>query len=159
MNKINQSFTTEKAIPCIRAIALISAGHRRNITDAIMSNLFYEELTYKIIGAGREVHKELGPGYLESVYEDALCYELNLKKIAYQRQQELDVHYKDVIFEHRFRADLLVEDKILLENKAIKKITRQDEAQLINYLKTTKLRVGLLFNFGGDTFEFVRRVV
>ncbi len=123
-----------------------------------MNNLLHQELTYKIIGAGREVYQELGPGYLESVYEDALCYELNALKIAYQRQTELDVCYKDTVFERRFRADLLVENKVLLENKAIKKITRQDEAQLINYLKTTKLRVGLLFNFGGDKFEFVRRV-
>lgn len=123
-----------------------------------MNNLLYEELTYKIIGAGQEVYKELGPGYLESVYEDALCYELNSLNIAYQRQQELDVHYKDVVFERRFRADLLVENKVLLENKAIKKITQQDEAQLINYLKTTSLRVGLLFNFGGEKFDFIRRV-
>ena len=115
-------------------------------------------MTYKIIGAGREVHKELGPGYLESVYEDALCYELKSLKIPFQRQQDLDVHYKDVVFERRFRADLLVDNKVLLENKAIKKITRQDEAQLINYLKTTNLRVGLLFNFGGDAFEFIRKV-
>jgi GxxExxY protein len=123
-----------------------------------MNNLLHEELTYRIIGAGQEVHKELGPGYLESVYEDALCYELTELKITYRRQSELDVHYKDVVFERRFRADLLIENKVLLENKAIKKITRQDEGQLINYLKTTKLRVGLLFNFGGDKFEFVRRV-
>lgn len=124
-----------------------------------MNNLLFEELTYRIIGAGQEVYKELGPGYLESVYEDALCYELNSLNIAFQRQLELDVHYKDAIFERRFRADLLVEDKILLENKAMKKITRQDEAQLINYLKTTSLRVGLLFNFGGEKFEFIRRVL
>ena len=71
---------------------------------------------------------------------------------------ELDVHYKDVVFERRFRADLLVENKILLENKAIKKISQQDEAQLINYLKTTNLRVGLMFNFGGEKFDFIRRV-
>jgi GxxExxY protein len=128
------------------------------ITDKLMTNLLFEELTYKIIGAGREVHKELGPGYLESVYEDALCYELNALNIAFQRQQELDVQYKDVVFERRFRADLLVENKILLENKAIKKISQQDEAQLINYLKTTNLRVGLLFNFGGEKFDFIRRV-
>ena len=88
-----------------------------------MDKLLYEELTYKIIGAGQEVYKELGPGYLESVYEDALCYELNSLNIDYQRQLELDVHYKDVIFEHRFRADLLVDKKVLVENKAIKKIT------------------------------------
>lgn len=123
-----------------------------------MDKLIYEELTYKVIGAGQEVYKELGPGYLESVYEDALCYELNSKNIGFQRQLELDVHYKDVVFERRFRADLLIENKVLVENKAIKKITQQDEAQLINYLKTTSLRVGLLFNFGGEKFEFIRRV-
>jgi GxxExxY protein len=83
-----------------------------------MNNLIHEELTYKIIGAGQEVHKELGPGYLESVYEDALCYELTELKITYRRQSELDVHYKDVVFERRFRADLLIENKVLLENKA-----------------------------------------
>ncbi|MCK4619346.1 MAG: GxxExxY protein [Desulfobacterales bacterium] len=122
-----------------------------------MSSLLYENLSYKIIGAAREVYKELGPGYLESVYEDALCYELDLLSIEYQRQIELDVHYK-IKFERRFRADLLVEKKILVENKAIKKITNQDEAQLINYLKTTRLRVGLLFNFGAGKFAMLRRI-
>ena len=117
-----------------------------------MSRLLYEDLTYKIIGAAREVCKELGPGYLESVYEDALCYELDLINIVYQRQVELGIHYKNVVFERKFRADLLI------ENKAIKTITRQDEAQLINYLKTTRLRVGLLFNYGADKFEKVRRI-
>ncbi|MBN2374197.1 GxxExxY protein [bacterium] len=121
--------------------------------------LLYNELTYKIIGAAKEVYKELGPGYLESVYEDALCYELDIKNIPYQRQIELDVHYKNVIFERRFRADLLIENKILVENKAIKKITNQDEAQLINYLKTTQLKVGLLFNFGSERFEMIRRIL
>ena len=123
-----------------------------------MSKLLYEDLSYKIIGAAREVYKELGPGYLESVYEDALCYELDLLTIDYQRQIELDVHYKNIKFERRFRADLLVENKILVENKAIKKITNQVEAQLINYLKTTRLRVGLLFNFGAETFAMLRRI-
>ena len=123
-----------------------------------MSSLLYENLSYKIIGAAREVYKELGPGYLESVYEDALCYELDLLSIEYQRQIELDVHYKNIKFERRFRADLLVEKKILVENKALKKITNQDEAQLINYLKTTRLRVGLLFNFGAEKFAILRRI-
>ncbi len=123
-----------------------------------MSKLLYEDLTYKIIGAAQEVYRELGSGYLESVYEDALCYELDLINIAYQRQIELDVHYKNIVFDRRFRADLLVESKVLIENKAIKKITNQDEAQLINYLKTTRLRVGLLFNFGVEKFEMLRRI-
>jgi GxxExxY protein len=123
-----------------------------------VGKLLYEDLTYKIIGAAQEVYKELGPGYLESVYDDALCYELDLRNIPYQRQIDLDVKYKDVIFEKRFRADLLVEDKVLVENKAIKAITNQDEAQLINYLKTTRLKVGLLFNFGAEKFEMIRRI-
>ena len=123
-----------------------------------MKKLLYEDLTYKIIGAAKEVYKVLGPGYLESVYEDAFCYELDLLNMSYQRQVELDVRYKTTIFEKRFRADLLVENKILIENKAIKKVTNQDEAQLINYLKTTSLRVGLLFNFGADKFEMLRRI-
>jgi len=123
-----------------------------------MNKLLYENLTYKIIGAAREVYKILGPGYLESVYEDALCYEFDLLDIPYQRQIDIDVQYKDVVFKRKFRADLLIENKVLVENKAIKKITNQDEAQLINYLKTTRLKVGLLFNFGGDKFEMLRRV-
>ena len=123
-----------------------------------MSKLLYSELTYKIIGAAKEVYRELGPGHLESVYEDALCYELDLLKVPYRRQVELDVHYKDTKFERRFRADLLVEDKVLVENKAIKKITKQDEAQLINYLKTTGWKIGLLFNYGAEIFEMIRRI-
>jgi GxxExxY protein len=123
-----------------------------------MKKLLYEDLTYKIIGAAKEVYKVLGPGYLESVYEDALCYELDLLNISYQRQIELDVQYKKAIFERRFRADLLVEQKVLIENKAIKMVTNQDEAQLINYLKTTGLRLGLLFNFGANKFEMLRRI-
>lgn len=118
----------------------------------------YEDLTYKLIGAAKEVHKELGPGYLESVYEDALCYEIDIMGMTYQRQIDLDIQYKKAIFERRFRADLLIEKKILVENKAIKKIGSTDEAQLINYLKTTGLRVGLLFNFGSERFEMLRRI-
>ena len=123
-----------------------------------MKKLLHENLTYKIIGAAREVYKVLGPGFLESVYEDALCYELDLLDIPYQRQIDLDVKYKTAIFERKFRADLLVDQRVLVENKAIKKVTNNDEAQLINYLKTTELRVGLLFNFGAEKFEMIRRV-
>jgi len=83
-----------------------------------MGKLLYEDLTYKIIGAAREVHRELGPGYLESVYEDALCYEMDLLDFSYQRQIDLDIKYKTATFERRFRADLVVEKKILIENKA-----------------------------------------
>lgn len=111
-----------------------------------------------IIGAAMEVHKVLGPGYLESVYEDALCCELKLLNINFNRQVDLDVKYKDIVFKKRFRADLLVEEKILVENKAIAILTKADEAQLLNYLKTTGLRVGLLFNFGSPKLQKMRRI-
>lgn len=124
-----------------------------------MEKLLYEDLTYKIIGAAFDVYNELGPGYLESVYEDALCYELDKNNIPYQRQVELDIRYKEAIFERRFRADVLVDAKVLVENKAIKALTKQDEAQLLNYLKTTGLRVGLLFNFGSTPLEKIRMVL
>jgi GxxExxY protein len=124
-----------------------------------MSKLLYEDLSYKIIGVAKEVFMELGFGLLESVYEDAICYELDLLKINYERQVEIDIHYKSVIFERKFRADLIIENKILVENKSIKKLTNQDEAQLINYLKLTKIRVGLLFNFGTPKFELLRRII
>ena len=94
--------------------------------------LLYEDLTFKIIGAAKEVYQELGPGYLESVYEDALCYELDLLNVSYVKQTELDIHYKDIVFRRKFRADIIIEHKGLLENKAMKQITKQDEAQLIN---------------------------
>lgn len=112
-----------------------------------------------MLGAAHEVHHELGPGYLESVYEDALCYELDLSKIEYKRQADLDVRYKDVVFKNRFRTDLLVDGKVLVENKSIRKLTSQDEGQLINYLKTTGLRIGILFNFGASRLEILRRIL
>ncbi|MBW1789614.1 MAG: GxxExxY protein, partial [Deltaproteobacteria bacterium] len=83
-----------------------------------MGKLLYEELSYKVIGAAREVHAVLGPGYLESVYEDALCYELDIASLNYKRQIALDVRYKNVVFKRRFRADILIENKVLIENKA-----------------------------------------
>ena len=87
-----------------------------------MTDFRYKDLSYKIIGAAKKVYKTLGNGFLESVYEDAFCYELDKLAVCYQRQVELDVNYKDRIFERKFRADLVVDDKILIENKVIKKM-------------------------------------
>ena len=95
---------------------------------------------------------------MESVYEDALCYELDKLNFAYQRQIDLDIHYKDTVLKKRFRADLLVEEKVLVENKAIKTMTTADQAQLMNYLATTHLKIGFVFNFGAAKFEMIRRI-
>jgi GxxExxY protein len=124
-----------------------------------MTELLYEELSYKLIGAAKEVFKELGRGFLESVYEDAYCYELDKLNISFERQKELDVHYKTTVFERKYKADIVVENKIIIENKVLKKITTIEEAQLINYLKVCKLRVGLVFNYGSQRFEFIRRIL
>ena len=124
-----------------------------------MTELLYEDLTYKIIGAAKEVYKELGRGFLESVFEDAFCFELGQLNIKYERQKELDVNYKNTKFEKKYRADIIVENKIIVKNKVLKKITNIEAAQLINYLKVCKLRVGLVFNYGSHRFEFLRRIL
>ena len=118
----------------------------------------YKDLTYAVIGAAMEVHRILGPGFLESVYEAALAHEFDLRGIPYERQARLAVRYKDIIA-GEFRADFLVDGKVVVELKAIKALTEGDEAQLLNYLKGTGYRVGLLLNFGSASLEYVRRVL
>ena len=117
------------------------------------------ELTSEIIGAAIEVHKQLGPGFLEYVYEEALDYELKLLKIPFERQFELDIFYKDIVIPKKYRADLFVDKKVIVELKASKKITEIDEAQLLHYLKATKTKVGLLLAFGNYKLEIARRVM
>jgi GxxExxY protein len=119
--------------------------------------LFHKELSYKIIGAAMEVHRVLGPGFLESVYEAALAHEFDLQEISYQRQARLTVGYKEIVA-GEFRADFLVAETIVVELKASKALTEIDEAQLLNYLKGTGFRVGLLLNFGAASLEHKRRV-
>lgn len=119
----------------------------------------YKDLTYEIIGAAKEVYHELGGGLLESLYEDAFCYELQLREIPFLRQPEIDVHYKDMIFKNRFRADVIVNEKVLIENKAIQNLTKIEEAQLLNYLHLTHLKLGLLLNFGVEKFQVCRRIL
>ena len=118
----------------------------------------YKQLTHAIIGAAMEVHRILGAGFLESVYEEALAHELHLRNIPYQRQMALQVHYKDVVVGH-FRADMLVDNKIIVELKATKGLSEIDEAQLINYLKGAGYRIGLLLNFGTPPLQHRRRIV
>jgi len=120
--------------------------------------LLFADLTYKIIGAALEVHKTLGPGFLEAVYEEALAYELKKLGLSFERQKALAVYYKGVILGD-YRADFVVEGNVIVELKAQKILTSIDEAQLINYLKATNLKVGLLFNFGGRSLQQVRRIV
>ena len=122
-----------------------------------MTKLLHKELSFRIVGAAMEVHRVLGPGFLESVYELALAHEFELKGIPFQRQALLAVRYKAIIA-GEFRADFLVDGNVVVELKATKGLTEINEAQLLNYLKGTGYRVGLLLNFGTPSLEHKRRV-
>ena len=109
--------------------------------------LIYEELSGQIRGAAIEVHRELGPGLLESAYEECLCYELRSRGIAYDRQLELPVKYKGLQLDCGYRIDVLVEKKIVLELKSVDALLAIHEAQLMTYLKLSGCRLGMLMNF------------
>jgi GxxExxY protein len=107
----------------------------------------YEELTSQIIGAGIEVHRHLGSGLLESAYEECLCRELSLRDLRFTRQVPLPVVYKDVRIDCSYRLDLVVEDSVVVEIKAVDAVLPVHEAQLLTYLKLSGKKVGLLMNF------------
>jgi GxxExxY protein len=104
-------------------------------------------LSNKIIGAAIEVHKQLGPGLLESVYEDCLCYELTQQKINFSRQVNLPVTYKDAKIYAGFRIDLVVDNLVIVELKAVEQVLPVHKSQLLTYLKLSKKWLGLLINF------------
>ncbi|MDR4496752.1 MAG: GxxExxY protein [Candidatus Scalindua sp.] len=116
----------------------------------------FEDLTNKIIKCFYNVYDELGNGFLESVYEKSLMIELKDMGLKAVNQQSLDVFYKKHLVGD-FKADIIVEDKIVIEIKAVTKLTPHHEAQLINYLKATGIKLGLLVNFG-EELEFKRRI-
>jgi GxxExxY protein len=122
--------------------------------------LMHEAITERIIGAAIEVHKHLGPGLLESVYEECLCYELNLRGLTYQRQVELPIRYKGVLLDCGYRMDVVVEDAVVLELKGIDLLLPIHEAQLLTYLRLSSKRVGLLINFSVPALKdgIVRRI-
>ena len=104
-------------------------------------------ITKNIIGASIDVHKALGPGLLESTYEECLCYELEQRKIQYVRQYNLPIKYKDVHIDCGYRIDLLIEEKVVVELKAVERLLPLHDAQLLSYLKSGNWKVGLLINF------------
>ena len=107
----------------------------------------FRGITEQVIGACIEIHKHLGPGLLESAYEECLCYELSVRGIRFERQKPLPVKYKNVNLDCGYRLDLVVEESILLELKAVERLLPIHEAQGITYLRLSRLPVGLLVNF------------
>lgn len=113
---------------------------------------YLNSITDNIIGCAIEVHRNLGPGLLESIYENALCIELNNKDIEYKRQVKKEILYKGVRLGYH-RIDLIIEDAIIIEIKAVDRVDKVFHAQLLSYLKITGKKVGLLINFNESTLQ------
>jgi len=117
------------------------------------------ELSHEVIGAAIEVHRALGPGLLESAYEACLCHELDLRHVPHLRQVALPVEYKGVLVDCAFRIDILVDDVLLLELKAVDKLERIHWAQTMTYLRLRNIWLGLLINFNSETLrDSIKRV-
>jgi|SRR5688572_15184293 len=125
-----------------------------------MEKLKHKDITEKIIGGAFEVHKFLGNGFQEVIYQRALAYEMRVADLQFHREIEQEIFYKEL--EEPIgtrRADFVVEEKILVELKAVKDLDDDHLAQILNYLKAYKLEVGLLINFGGKSLKFKRVVL
>ena len=115
----------------------------------------YKELTQKVIGAAMDVHRNLGPGFLESVYEAALAVEFRSQNIFFEQQRPVDVYYKGSVVK-QFFCDFLVDNVLIVELKAVKQLTDVEMGQVLNYLKATNLKLGLLLNFGAKSLHYKR---
>ena len=121
-------------------------------------NLLFKNEAYKIIGAAMEVHRDLGSGFLEAVYQEALAKEFDLRGIPYVKEAKLRISYKGEILSKYYEADFICYDEIVVETKAIRELTGIDDAQTINYLKATGKKLGLLINFGEASLQHKRLV-
>ncbi len=121
--------------------------------------LIYKDDAYKIIGACMSVHRELGCGFLEAVYAEALEMEWQLKGIPYQREVPLNIEYKGQPLKKSYVADYICYNKIIIELKAINQLESVHEAQVLNYLKATGFKLGLLVNFGEQSLKYKRIVL
>ena len=123
------------------------------------NTFLYKDECYKIIGACMAVHRELGHGFLEPVYQEALSIEFHYKGIPFVREQELSIKYRGIELNKIYKADFVCYNSIIVELKAISELSNDHIAQLINYLKATNLKVGLLINFGTSSLQHKRLVL
>ncbi len=123
-----------------------------------MPELIFKEESYKIVGLCMDVHNNLGPGFLEIVYKDALEYEFNKANIPFEREKEYLIKYKEIMLPHKFFADFVIFDKIILEIKASSGINEEYIAQAINYLHVSENKLVLVVNFGELHLNYKRIV-
>lgn len=124
-----------------------------------MGSLLYKQESYTIIGVCMEVHRELGKGFSEMVYGDALEIELINNNIKYKREVKFNITYKGDLLFHFYVADFIIDNKIVLEIKAIENLTKSHVKQTLNYLAASKLKLGILANFGEDSLTYKRVVL
>ena len=122
-----------------------------------MTEILLKRLSYQVVGAAMEVHRLLGPGFLEKVYQTALAHELELQGIPFDEQKRLTVKYKDVVVGD-YVADFVIDGKIIVEIKAVSKLTSSHQAQALNYLAATGFKLAILINFGATSLQ-QRRVI
>jgi GxxExxY protein len=118
--------------------------------------ILYKDEAYQIIGAAMTVHKELGSGFLEAVYQEALEKEFQQRSIPYKREAPLKIYYKNEPLDKCYIADFICYDKVIIELKALSAITLEHQAQVMNYLTATKMKLGLIINFGKKSLESKR---
>ena len=124
-----------------------------------MTQIIHKEESFQIMGILFEVHNNLGGGFSEIVYKDALEYEFKKLNIPFEREKEYIVHYKDIILNHKFYADFVVYDTIILELKSCEKLDSKHTAQCINYLKVSSTKLAILANFNNKSLEYKRIVL
>ena len=121
--------------------------------------IIFKEESYKIIGICMDIHNVLGKGHSEVIYKDAMEYEFKLANIGFDREQQFRIEYKNIVLPHYYFADFVVFNNIILEIKAIESLTSSHTKQTLNYLAASKLKLGVLINFGKDSLEYKRVIL
>ncbi|MBW6515728.1 MAG: GxxExxY protein [Candidatus Cloacimonetes bacterium] len=124
-----------------------------------IQDLLFGQECYQIIGACYTVHNELGNGFLEPVYQEALSIEMANNKIPFEREKHISIHYKGYILDKKYIADFVCYDKIILELKSVDDLIDEHASQVFNYLKASKMRLGLLINFGKTKLQYKRVIL
>ena len=124
-----------------------------------MEDYILKDETYKIIGACMEVHKTLGNGFLEAVYQEALEEEFKIQNIPFEREKKISISYKNKLLNKHYYADFICYDQIVLELKALSSLNSDHEAQILNCLKATGYKIGLLINFGEKSLKYKRKIL